>query len=304
MQFDPKYLMSLASALSQSSSAEAALAAEISSGLRVNSPHVDPVAAAQSSRIGSAIAWDDSYIRAASGKQAVLQATDSTLGEVVAQLTSALSLAVQGNGGTLNSANAQALAQQLNGIRDSVLALANTSYLGVYMFAGTQHAGIKPFSVDTSTSPATTTYLGDNNVQSITTPNGQQLQVNLPGSSVFGTIGGAAGTGVFGALNQLIADFATGTVSSTAANDISALTNALTQVSSQRSILNNSLGRMQSTSTYVQTDEANLKVPQNSLVASDTTSVATQLKSAETQREALLSVMAALGSTNLFSYLK
>jgi flagellar hook-associated protein 3 FlgL len=112
------------------------------------------------------------------------------------------------------------------------------------------------------------------------------------------------GTGVFGALNQLISDFSSGTVSPTAASDISALTDSLTQVSSQRSVLNSSLSRMQSTSTYFQTDEASLKVQQNSLVASDTTSVATQLKSAETQREALLSVIAALGSTNLFSFLK
>jgi flagellar hook-associated protein 3 FlgL len=304
MQFDPKYLTNLSGALSQSSSAESTLTAELSSGLRVTSPQVDPVAAAQSSQIGSAIARDDSYVQAASGKQAVLQATDSTLGEVVSQLTAALSAAVQGNSGTQNAANTLAVVQQLSGIRDSVLALANTSYLGVYLFAGSQQGSYKPFSVDTSTSPATTSYVGDNSIQSITTPNGQQLQVNLPGSSVFGTIGGDAGTGAFGALNQLISHFSTGTVSPSAANDISALTDALTQVSSQRSVLNSSLSRMQSTSTYVQTDEANLKVQQNSLVASDMTSVATQLQAAETQREALLNVIASLGSTNLFSYLK
>ena len=304
MQFDPNYLTNLAGAVSQSNSVESVLSAELSSGLRVTSPQVDPVAAAQSSRIGSAIAQDDSYVQAASGKQALLQVTDATLGEVVTQLTTALSAAVQGNSGTQNSANTLAVAQQLSGIRDSVLALANTSYLGVYLFAGSQQGNYKPFYIDTSDSPATTTYFGDNSVQSITTPNGQQLQVNLPGSSVFGMISGASGTGVFGALNQLISDFSSGTVSSSAASDISSLTNALTQVSSQRSVLNNSLSRLQSTSTYTQTDEANLKVQQSSLVAVDTTSVATQLKSVETQRDALLNVIASLGSTNLFSYLK
>jgi flagellar hook-associated protein 3 FlgL len=47
-----------------------------------------------------------------------------------------------------------------------------------------------------------------------------------------------------------------------------------------------------------------LAAQQQSLVSSDLTSIATQLKSAETQHQALLSVMASLGSSNLFNYMK
>lgn len=228
----------------------------------------------------------------------MLQVADTTLGEVVTQLTSALSLAVQGNDGTLNAANITSIVQQLSGIRDQVLSLANTSYLGSSLFGGSQ-GSVKPFVLDTSTTPATVNYVGDSNLQYLETPSGQKIQVNLPGSSVFGT----SPSGVFGTLNTLIADLSNGASSATITNDTSALTASLGQVSQQRSILDSSLSRVQSTSTYAQTEESQLKVEQGTLVAADTASVATQLSSQETQYQALLNVMSALEKTDLFDYL-
>jgi flagellar hook-associated protein 3 FlgL len=298
MRADPNYISNLTLSIDQSSSTIDALTTELSSGLRVTSLQDDPVAAAQNSVIGSAIAKDDTFVQTASSEASMLQVTDSTLGEVVTQLTSALSLAVQGNDGTLNSANMTAIVQQLSGIRDQVLSLANTSYLGSSLFAGSQ-GSVKPFVLDTSTTPATVNYVGDTNVQYLETPAGQKIQVNLPGSSVFGT----ASSGVFGALNQLIDDFSSGASTATITADTSTLTFSLGQVSQQRSILDSSLSRVQSTSTYAQTDESQLKVQQSTLVAADTATVATQLSSHETQYQALLNVMSALQKTDLFDYL-
>jgi flagellar hook-associated protein 3 FlgL len=238
-------------------------------------------------------------VQSASGKQGLLQVTDSTLGEVVTQLTSAVTLAVQGSNGTLTSSNISVIAQQLTGIRDQMLSLANTSYLGSHLFGGSQGSS-KPYSVDTSTVPATTTYSGDSVVQYTETPTGQKIQVNLPGSAIFGS----GSTGVLPVLNQLIADFSTGTTSASAASDASALTAALSQVSSQRSILGSSLSRLQQTSAYAQTEVSELTAEQGTLVSADLATVATDLKSAETQHQALLSVTAALGSSNLFNYIK
>jgi flagellar hook-associated protein 3 FlgL len=300
VSFDPNYLRSLATSIDQSSSVESNLTSQLSSGLRVTSLQEDPGAVANASMIGSAIARDDSYVRAASGTQSMLQVTDSTLGEVVTQVTSALTLAVQGSNGTLNASNKSAVVQQLTGIRDQVLSLANTSYLGQYLFGGSQGSAA-PFSLDTSTVPTTTVYSGDTNVQSIETPTGQKIQVNVPGAAIFG----GSGSGVLTALNQLIADIAGGAPTATVTNDSSALNASLSQVSSQRSILGSSLNRIQQTSTYTQTEESQLTVQQGALVSADMASVATQLSSAETQHQALLSVMNALGSNNdLFSYMR
>jgi flagellar hook-associated protein 3 FlgL len=299
MRVDPHYLTNLTAAVDQSASQEQTLTSELSSGLRVASLSDDPVAVAQSTLFGSSIAKADTFVQTASGVSSRLQVADSTLGEVVTQVTSALSIAVSGNNGTLNASNIATIAQQLSGIRDQVLSLANTSYQGQYLFGGSQ-GSTPPFNLNTATNPATANYTGDNNLQYVETPSGQKIQVNLPGSAVFG----AAGSGVLGALNKLISDFSGGATTAALTADTGALTTALGQVSSQRGTLDSSLSRLQSTSTYVQTEESQLTVAQSSLVSADPATVASQLSQAEVQHQALISVINALGTSNLFSLMR
>ena len=296
MRVDPNYITNLTGALDQSSALQAQLTAELSSGLRVPSLSDDPAAVAQSALLNTALSQTDTYVRTAAGVTSRLQVADSALGEAVTQATSAISVAVQGAGGTLNAANYSAFGQQISGIRDSILALANTSYSGTYLFSGSQGT-TKPFSLDTTTVPATTVYAGDAQVQTIATPNGQAIQVNLPGASVF--------AGVLDALNKLVADFASVGPGNTIAADGSALTAALGQLSNQRTVLDTSINRLQSTSTYAQTQSANVTAAQSALVAADPAQVATQLSATETQHQALLSVISGLQQqTNLFGFIR
>jgi flagellar hook-associated protein 3 FlgL len=299
MRVDPNYITNLTASLDQSTNEEDTLTSELSSGLRVATLSDDPVAVAQSTLLGNSIAQDDTFVQTASNESSRMQVTDSTLGEVVTQVTSAISTAVAGNNGTLNASDIASVAQELSGIRDQVLSLANTSYQGQYLFGGSQ-GSTPPFTLDTSTTPVTANYNGDNNVQFVQTPSGQKIQVNLPGSSVFG----AAGTGVLGALNQLIADFSGGATTATLTADTSALTTALGQLSSQRSTLDSALSRLQSSSTYAQTEVSQLTVAQSNLVSADPAAVASQLSTAETQHQALLSVINTLGSQDLFSLMR
>ncbi len=218
--------------LDGSSLNEQKLATELSSGLRVQSLSDDPVAAGQASLLGSGISRDDTFVQTAATTESMMQVSDSALGSVVSQLTSAISLAVEGTNGTENSTDLQAVAQQLTGIRDEVVSLANTSYGGTYVFAGSKGNTV-PYTIDSSTSPATATYNGDTSVGSVTTPNGQPIQTGLAGSAVFS----AAGADVMAALNNIIADFASGTASGSSSVDTSALKAALSNVSQQRSVL-------------------------------------------------------------------
>lgn len=299
MRADPTYYSTVVQALNSSMSNSNNLAAQLSSGLRVGSLADDPVAATQSLQLGSQITRIDSYVQTASGVASRLQAMDSALGEVVSKVTSAISLAVGAANGTLNGSNLQAIAQQVTSIRDNLLSLANSSYQGTYLFAGTKGT-TTPFNLDTTTTPATVNYAGDGKTQTIQTPGAQQIQISLPGTTIFGT----GTTGVFGVINQLIADLTSGAPTANISADSSALTSALNNVSAQRTFLNNSLNTVQSTSTYAQTQEAQIKVQQSALVASDPAKIATDLKANQTQYQALLSVATMLQQTNLFSYMK
>jgi flagellar hook-associated protein 3 FlgL len=285
--------------LNSSTLSEQQLTSELSSGLRVSSLSDDPVAAGQSSLLSSSISQDDSFVQTAASTQSLMQVADSALSSVVTQLTSALSLAVAGNNGTESSADLTSLSQQLGSIRDQVVSLANTSYQGTYIFAGSQ-GNVKPYTVDSSTSPATTTYNGDAQIGTVTTENGQQLQTTLAGSTVFS----ASGANVMTALNNLVADFASGTPASTASSDIGVLQAAMGNVSQQQSILGSSLDRLESASTYAQTDSTNLTAAASTLVAADPATVATQLSAAETQNQALMSVIATVEKQSLFDYLQ
>jgi flagellar hook-associated protein 3 FlgL len=295
MRVDPFYVVNLSGALDQTQSTQDQLTNELSSGLRVTSIGSDPVAAAQNVQLLNTIQRDDSFTQTSSLTQGLLQVTDSALGSVVTQLNQALSIATQANNGTLNAGDLKSISNQLAGIRDEVLSLANTNYQGTFVFGGSQ-AGQAPFSLDTTTTPATVTYNGDANINTITSPTGQSIQLNVPGDQIFTS----STANVLGTLNDLIADYA-GTGSGV--SDTAALNSALSFVSQQRVTVDNSITRL-SVATGAATEEATqLTAVQTNLMQADIASVSTHLSLAQSQQTALISVIAALGQGSLFDKL-
>ena len=128
----------------------------------MNSLSDNPGAAAQDFLLRSEKNWksNDNFVQTASSVTGALQVTDTALGSVVTQITQAISLATEGNNGTLNASDLGSIANQLSGVRSEILSLANTSYQGHFVFAGSQ-TSTQPFSLDTSTTPTTVVYAGD-----------------------------------------------------------------------------------------------------------------------------------------------
>jgi flagellar hook-associated protein 3 FlgL len=297
MRVNPQYLNNIVGALDQTTAVQQQLTEEMSSGNAVQQLSDNPAAAGQNVLLSTAIGAADQYQQTSSSAQGMLQVTDSTLGSVVTQLTQALGLATQGNNGTLNASNEQAVATQLTGIRDEVLSLANTSYLGQYLFSGSVKSA--PFTLNSGTTPATVTYNGDSKVNSVSTPDGQTIALNVPGDQIFT----ASGASALGALNQLISDYSSNNVTA-AQNDINQLSKALNTVSQQRVALDNSLTRLTATSTYAQTESTQLQSNQTTLMQADMAQVATQLKNSETQQSALMQMYSALGTNSLFNVIQ
>jgi flagellar hook-associated protein 3 FlgL len=302
MRVDPYYVSNLVSSLDQVQLNEQQLTSELSSGVRVTSLSQDPVAAGQNVILLNQIQQDDSFTTTSSLVSGQLQVADSALGSVVTELTSAISLATSADNGTMNSSNVKSIANQLSGILDEVTSLANTSYQGQYIFAGSQTSST-PFSTSTTTSPSTTTYNGDEDINYLETPTGQTIQLNVPGSQIF--LGSGANS-VFGALNNLIADYSSGTVDTAqAVSDTAALGTALNYLSQQRVTLDNSITQITAASDAITSQKTQLTVAQTNLIQASTATVATQLSLAETQNTALESVIAQLNSASqdLFSKL-
>lgn len=301
MRVNPDYVTNLVSSLNQVTANEQAISEEIATGVTVNSLSDNPSVAGQNVMLSTQMNAVDTFSQTASSVESMLQVGDSALGNVITQLTSAISLATEANNGTLNASNEQAIAAQLTGIRDEVLSLANSSYMGRYIFAGSQ-GGAAPFTIDTTVSPATVTYNGDADVSYVQTPTGQQIQTNIPGSQIF-TAAGA--NNVLGALNDLIVDFSTGTPPASSVTDLQNLNTALNYVSRQRVILDDSITRLTAVGDYNGSQSVQLASAQNALMQTDMATAASQLSSAETQQSSLTQVIAAIDKQGtLFSYLQ
>ena len=303
MRVDPSYITNLVSSLDQTQANEQQLSSELSSGVSVTSLSQNPVAAGENVLLLNQIQQDDSFTQSSSLVTGQLQVADSALGSVVSELTQAISLATSANNGTMNASDVQSIGNQISGILDEVQSLANTSYQGQYIFAGGQ-TGTAPFATSTASSPAVTTYNGDEDVNYLEMPNGQQIQLNVPGDQIFL---GSGTNSVFGALNALVADYSSGTVNTEQAiSDTEALSTALNYVSQQRVTIDNSITQISTASSAVTQQQTQLTTAQTDLMQADLPTVSTQLSLAETQQTALEDVIAQLESTsnNLFEKLQ
>lgn len=303
MRVDPTYLSNLVSSLDQTQANQQQLSAELASGTKITALSQDPAGAAQNVLLLHQIQQDDSFTQSSNLVSGRLQVADSALGSVVGQLTQAISLATSANNGTMNASDVMSIANQISGILDEVQSLANTSYQGQYIFGGGQR-GAAPFATSTATSPGITSYSGDENVNSLELPNGQKIQLNVPGDQIF--LGNGTNS-VFGALNALVADYANGTVNTAqAVSDTNALSSALSYVSQQRVTIDNSMTQLSAASNAVTSEKTQLLAAQTNLMQADIPSVATQLAMAQTQQTALMDVIAQLESpaNSLFSKLQ
>jgi flagellar hook-associated protein 3 FlgL len=298
MRVDPNYVTNLVSALDGAQGREQQLSNELASGIRFNALGDDPAAAGRNVLLLNQIQRDDSFTQSSSLITGQLQVADSALGSVVSQLTQAISLATSANNGTMNANDLQSIGAQISGILSEVESLANSSYQGQYIFAGGQTRKV-PFATSSATSPAVTTYNGDSDVNYLMAPNGQKIQLNVPGDQIF-----LGASSVFGVLNRLVADYASGTVDmAQATQDTEALMSALNYVSQQRVTIDNAMTQVTSAASAITTEETQLKAAQTNLMQADLATVATQLSLSKTQETALEAVISQLGSGSLFDKL-
>jgi flagellar hook-associated protein 3 len=133
---------------------------QVSTGLRVNQPSDDPGASASMVISLASSANVDQYTSNVSAIQSQMQTADSAISAVVTSLNSAVTIAGAGATGTSSAANDQALAAQAQGVLSNVIAQANTSFQGAYLFGGSA-SNTPPFVA------ASTTYTSANGTAAV-----------------------------------------------------------------------------------------------------------------------------------------
>src|SRR4030088_1173831 len=136
MRVNPNPIADILASIALDQQIQETALAQLASGRRVNLPSDDPAAAATLSLYHAQASPDDQFLQVISGVSARLQVADSTIGSVVSSLDRAISLGI-GGGATLSNANRSAIVTELQGLQQQILGLANTSFQGSYIFAGT-----------------------------------------------------------------------------------------------------------------------------------------------------------------------
>jgi flagellar hook-associated protein 3 FlgL len=193
---------------------------QLSSGKAVNRPSDSPSGAVSALRYRADIRRNEQLSRNASDGLAWLGQADTSLTDGLSLVRRVRELVLQGVNASTDQAGREAIANEIDGLRDGMLALANTSYLGRPVFSGNA-AGTTAY--DTSG-----TYLGDSGAVVRAVSPGVDVQVNVTGPDAFSftavTPGGP--TDVFATLAKISADLRAGTpvsVETVRTDDLSAL---------------------------------------------------------------------------------
>jgi flagellar hook-associated protein 3 FlgL len=295
IRLNPDLLPSLLASIQQSKQSETISTQQLASGRSVNQLSDDPVAAAALVQNHGQAAADGQFLQNLSTLQSKYQVADSTLGNVVSALTRALSLGVEGANGTLTAANRQAIAGEVRGLLNQTVSLANASYQGAFLFAGTK-VSAQPFTLDTTTN--TVTYNGNSATTSVQLSDGNSINANLPGDQLFQNGSGS----VTGALQDLYSALTTGTNIPASVTEVQ---NALNQVNQQRVFYGNNLNQISLSESFLNQDKLNLSQQENGLVGADPATVATNFAQAQVANQATLNATArVLGLPTLLDFLK
>ena len=295
MRVNPNPLPDLLSALQQTQEQINADLQQTSSGQSVNAPGDNPAAASTLVRNAGRTAEDDQFLRSVSSVTGEMQNADSALNSVVTTLQRAISLGVEGANGTLNDSDRASIAAEVQGIQSQLVSLANLSYQGSYVFAGTA-TQTAPYVLD-STSSSGVSYVGNSSSNTITVGDHLSLQTNLPGSQLFSS----PGSNVFQAVQDLITSLQAGTNIDSAVNEVSS---AYQHINAQRVFYGNAVNQLDSQQSFLNSETTQLAQQQDTIGGADLTKVISNLESAQTSRQATLEAMAQTQQTNLFNYIK
>ena len=185
------------SALQHSLSRTQGLQERLATGRSLNRPSDSPTGLVTAMQTRSSLSRTDQHIKNADNAVAWLNSADASLQSATSSIRRARDLTLQGDNASVGPGGREAIAAEIDIIREGLLDLANTRYAGRLIFAG--HADVA------STFDAAGVYQGDAGTVNRTLAEGEQVQINVVGSDVFGSGPGS----LFGVLDAIATDLRT-----------------------------------------------------------------------------------------------
>jgi flagellar hook-associated protein 3 FlgL len=280
--------------------------AQLAQGKQVINASDAPNQAATIQRLQSILTRQDSYQSSLNTIKSRLQGEESALQSVSDLIIRAKEVAVQGANDTLNAGNREALATEMQALRDQMLSLANTKDSnGNYLFAGSR-VKQPAFSETANGSPV---YLGDQTHMNVRVGDQRSIAVNRTGTDAFVPVprvdkdGSTVGVGFFKVMDDLI-DGLINVNGDNIRRGVGELDTLQTGVSLSLAQVGTNLNVVDQQTAVIEDTTLNLKTTLSSIEDLDFASAITKMNQQMMSLEAAQSSFAKISQLNLFDYIK
>jgi flagellar hook-associated protein 3 FlgL len=157
---------------------------QLSSGRQVNRPSDSPVKTVEAMQFRGTLSRTEQYVRNAEDGIAVLGAADTALTTGLDMVRRVRDLTLTGMNASQGAQGREALAAEIDQLRESLIGIANTRYLDRPVFGGNT-SGALAYSTPVAGDPAGA-FVGDTGAALRTVAAGTQVEVNVTGPETFG----------------------------------------------------------------------------------------------------------------------
>jgi len=171
---------------------------QVSSGQRLQQASDDPAAATIGLRERAEMRAVDRYREANDSVDSRLRVTDTVLSDIISSITTAQTRAASGRTTVLTPEQREAVALEIDGAKEAIFTAINTSYRGIYLFAGSDNTAA-PYARSGASISA---YQGDANVVQVDVSRTSSAAVTVDGGSL---MQGSASSDLFQSLDALAA---------------------------------------------------------------------------------------------------
>lgn len=274
----------------------AKIQSDLSSGRTVRVPSQDPVSFQRSRVLGEDIRKEEQFqSNIESGLRQSRLAQDA-LDETVERLIEVKQVIVQGASSSMGASNRENMADQISGIRDSLISTLNLSYGDRYLFAGTNSAQ-KPFELD-ATQPGGVADNSNAKSPKVLAGDGVSIDISVTGAEMRNTPEGDLFE-ILGNVEQALRN-----------NDIDALNgmipdadSAIEHVTDVTSRLGNNINRMDYMFEQYEASKITKQADISGLVDTDYAQAFSDLQRIEVAYESAMAVHTTMFKNTLLDYL-
>lgn len=267
---------------------------QLSSGKLLSRPSDSPTGVASAMQLRSELRAEESYSRNADDALGWLSTADGALTDTSDTLRRVRELALTGaNTGTLTSSARQALASEVANLREHLVGLANSTYLGRPVFGGTMGPGASPYSAADSAA-----YAGDGGAVQRRIAADVTVRVDVPGEQAFGS----GASSVFALLDRLAGNLVGNPAALSA--DIADLDAASTRALNALTTVGTRYARVESGRQGIEDRMLSLRGTLSAVEDVDLPRTITDLKLQETAYEAALSATARSLQPSLLDFIR